>query len=85
MRQAMEIDRKALGEDHPDYATRLNNLASLLRATGRLAQAVPLFEQAAAILTAALGVDHPNTKLVTQSLAIARAELAAQDTPTSKS
>ncbi|MDZ7905984.1 MAG: tetratricopeptide repeat protein [Cypionkella sp.] len=30
-RQAMEIDRKTLGEDHPDYATSLNNLAGLLQ------------------------------------------------------
>ena len=31
-RQAMEIRRKRLGEDHPDYATSLNNLAALYEA-----------------------------------------------------
>ncbi len=28
-RQALEIRRMALGEDHPDYAASLNNLAGL--------------------------------------------------------
>ncbi|MDZ7905983.1 MAG: hypothetical protein U5N55_09600 [Cypionkella sp.] len=30
----MEIRRKALGEDHPDYAIDLNNLAGLLERNG---------------------------------------------------
>ena len=34
-RQAMEIRRTALGEEHPDFATSLNNLAELHRAMGR--------------------------------------------------
>ena len=34
-RQALQIGRETLGEGHPDYATRLNNLATLLVATGR--------------------------------------------------
>ncbi len=48
-RQALEIIRTALGEDHPDYATSLNNLAMLYAATGRASEAMPLMEQAAAI------------------------------------
>ena len=38
-RQALAIVRKALGEDHPDYATCLNNLALLYDAMGRHAEA----------------------------------------------
>ena len=41
--QAMEIRRTALGEQHPDYATSLNNLAALYVAMGRHAEAEPLY------------------------------------------
>ena len=37
---------RALGEDHPDYATSLNNLAVLYQADGRLRRAEPLYRQA---------------------------------------
>src|SRR5260370_34521037 len=40
LRQALEIDRKALGEQHPDNAIVLNSLAVLLQATRRPAQAL---------------------------------------------
>ena len=35
-----------LGEDHPDTLLSLNNMALLLQAQGRLAEAEPLFRQA---------------------------------------
>ena len=35
-RQALEIEKKVLGEEHPDYATSLNNLADLVRVDGRV-------------------------------------------------
>ena len=52
--------RKALGTDHPDYATSLNNLAELLRATGRYEEAEPLFREAMETTGKALGTDHPD-------------------------
>ena len=39
-RQALEIRKKALGEEHPDYATGLSNLAGLYQATNRPQQAL---------------------------------------------
>ena len=36
LRQALEIRRTALGEDHPDYAASLNNLAVLYCDDGQL-------------------------------------------------
>ena len=45
-RQALEIRKKALGENHPDYATSLNNLASWYWAQGDYARAEPLYRQA---------------------------------------
>ena len=44
----------------PDLATSLNNLAELYRATGRYAQAEPLYERAIAIGEKALGPEHPD-------------------------
>ena len=37
--KSTEIRRPALGEQHPSYATSLNNLAGLYRAMGRHAEA----------------------------------------------
>jgi tetratricopeptide (TPR) repeat protein len=61
-RQAMAIRRQCLGEQHPDFATSLNNLAALYRSTGRYEEAEPLFRQAMEIWLKALGPKHPNTK-----------------------
>jgi CHAT domain-containing protein len=45
-RQAIEIRKNALGEDHPDYATSLNNLAVLYAATNRPDEALGLMKEA---------------------------------------
>ena len=46
MRRALAIDEQSYGPDHPDVARVLNNLAALLRATKRLAEAQPLMRRA---------------------------------------
>ena len=66
-RQALEIRREVLGEEHPSYATTLNNLASLLQATGQYAEAERLHRQALETFRASLGDNHPNTKKVARS------------------
>ena len=48
-----------LGPAHPNTATSLSNLASLLEAQGDYAAAKPLFEQALAIYKAVLGSATP--------------------------
>ena len=60
MRRALAIDEASFGPDHPNVATRLNNLAQLLQATNRLAEAEPLMRRALAIDEASFGPDHPN-------------------------
>ena len=47
--RALAIREKALGPEHPDTASNLNNLASILRRQGDYAAAQPLFERALAI------------------------------------
>ena len=61
-RQALEIHRTTLGEEHPSYAVSLSNLTSLLEATGRYAEAEPLCQQAVEIVRTTLGDEHPNTR-----------------------
>ena len=59
LRQALEIRRTALGEEHPSFATSLNNLGALYCLTGRYAEAEPLLRQAMEIRCTALGEEHP--------------------------
>src|SRR5262249_1891708 len=57
--QALAITEAALGPDHPDVATWLNNLAGIVQDLGLAEQARPLAERALAITETALGPDHP--------------------------
>jgi tetratricopeptide (TPR) repeat protein len=59
-----------LGPDHRDVAISLNNLAELLGATNRLAEAEPLMRRALAIDEANLGPDHPEVAIVLNNLAM---------------
>jgi tetratricopeptide (TPR) repeat protein len=59
-RRALAIDEKSYGPDHPEVATDLNNLAGLLQATNRLAEAEPLIRRALAIDEKSYGPDHPD-------------------------
>jgi tetratricopeptide (TPR) repeat protein len=59
MRRALAIDEASFGDAHPNVAIRLNNLAALLQATNRLAEAEPLLRRALAIDEASFGDAHP--------------------------
>jgi hypothetical protein len=65
---ALEIDEKSFGPDHPEVATDVNNLRSVLKDLGDLAGARAAFERALAIFERALGPDHPNTRTVRGNL-----------------
>jgi tetratricopeptide (TPR) repeat protein len=67
--QALAIMRERLGEQHPDTATSLNNLAGLYQAQGRYDEAEPLYQQALAIRKARLGEQHPDTATSLNNLA----------------
>jgi tetratricopeptide (TPR) repeat protein len=53
-----EVTQRAVGNNHPDYAACLNNLAEVYREMGNYTQAEPLYRRAAAIDRAAFGEDH---------------------------
>ena len=62
------MDQASFGKDHPDVAIDLNNLAQLLKATNRLAEAEPLMRRALGIFTASYGPEHPSTQTVQRNL-----------------
>jgi tetratricopeptide (TPR) repeat protein len=68
-KRALAISEKALGAEHPDTGTSLNNLASLLESQGDYAGAKRVYERALAISEKALGAEHPSTKIIRENLA----------------
>ena len=68
MRRAVAIDEQSYGAEHPRVAIDLNNLATLLQATNRLAEAEPLMRRAVDIFRQSFGEEHPNTQTVEQNL-----------------
>jgi hypothetical protein len=60
MRRGLSIREAAYGPDHPEVALGLNNLAAILQATNRLAEAEPLIRRALAIDEKSFGPNHPN-------------------------
>jgi tetratricopeptide (TPR) repeat protein len=69
MRRALAIDETSFGGNHTNVAIRLNNLAALLRATNRLADAEPMYRRALAIDEKNFGADHPRVAIGLNNLA----------------
>jgi CHAT domain-containing protein/tetratricopeptide (TPR) repeat protein len=59
-KQALEIRKKALGEEHLDYASSLNNLGILYYEMGDYKAAEPYYKQSLEIYKKALGEEHPD-------------------------
>jgi len=69
LNRALAIREKALGADHLDTATSLNNLAELYESQGKYDEAEPLYKRALAIAEKALGAGHPNVATVMENYA----------------
>ena len=67
--RALAMREEALGPDHPDTATSLNNLAGLLQIQGDLAAARLLVERSLAISEKVHGPEHPATATDLSNLA----------------
>ena len=59
---ALAMYKRLLGNEHPDVAGSLNNLAGLYKNQGRYGEAEFLYLQALDIIQRSLGNDHPNTQ-----------------------
>ena len=68
-RWALSLAEERLGADHPETATALNNLALLLQATNRLAEAEPLKLRSLAIAEASYGPEHTEVAIRLNNLA----------------
>jgi tetratricopeptide (TPR) repeat protein len=67
--QALAISKQQLGDNHPDTAASLHNLAGLYQSQGRYSEAEPLYKQALAISKQQLGDNHPLTATILNNLA----------------
>jgi CHAT domain-containing protein/Flp pilus assembly protein TadD len=56
---ACEIYKTALGKNHPDYATSLNNLAAFYSEIGNYQRAKSLYQESLEIIRKELGKEHP--------------------------
>jgi tetratricopeptide (TPR) repeat protein len=68
-KRSLAIGEKALGPEHPDVATTVNNLALLYKNQERYADAEPLYWRALAIYEKALGPEHPHVAAALNNLA----------------
>jgi tetratricopeptide (TPR) repeat protein len=76
-REALEIYRHVVGEQHPDYARSLNNLGFLYYSMGRDAEAEPLYRQALEVFLNVLGPQHPLSKTCQTNYDALRQRLAS--------
>jgi Flp pilus assembly protein TadD len=68
-KEALAVRQKVLGPEHPDNTTSLSNLAVLLQAWGKLAQAEPMYREALAVSQKILGPEHADTARSLNNLA----------------
>jgi len=68
--RGLRLLEKTLGNDHPDIATSLNNMALIHYSKGRLEQAEPLYRRALMIDERVLGYDHPGVATDLNNLAL---------------
>ena len=68
--RALAIMEKALGAEHPEVATTLNNLAKLYYSSGDYPAAEPLYHRAIEIFTEQAGEGHPTLAWLLNNLAL---------------
>ncbi len=68
-RRSLAIE-ESLGREHPNVATRLNNLARLLKDTNRVEEAEPMMRRALAIDEKSYGPEHPEIVIDLNNLAL---------------
>jgi tetratricopeptide (TPR) repeat protein len=68
LREALALQEKALGPNHPEVGTTLNNLGSELLAKGKLLEAETVQRRSLRILEATLGPRHVRTGLSASNL-----------------
>ncbi len=67
--ETCELARRGLGEEHPEFGSCINNLASIYEAKGEYSQAEPLFKQSLEITRKVHGENDPDFALSLNNLA----------------
>ncbi|TRU11576.1 MAG: tetratricopeptide repeat protein, partial [Microcystis aeruginosa Ma_MB_F_20061100_S19] len=65
--EALDLRKQLLGDNHPDVAQSLNNLAYLYQSQGRYKEAEPLYREAIKIATQVLGDNHPDSQTIMEN------------------
>ncbi len=73
--QALAIDRKVFGDEHPKVAIRLNNLGMAWSGLGEKKKAISFYEQTLAIDRKVFGDEHPNVAISLNNLGMAWSDL----------
>jgi tetratricopeptide (TPR) repeat protein len=68
--QCQDIVKQRLGEEHPDFAAILNNLAELYSTQGKYSEAEPLYLEVLSIDRQSLPENHPNIATDLKNLAL---------------
>ncbi len=68
--ESLKVAEKKFGDNHPNVALLLNNLARLYYAQGKYDDAEPLYRRSLTISEKALGEDHPNVAMSLENLAL---------------
>src|SRR5438445_169482 len=69
IQRALKIKEKAVGPEHPNTATSLNNFAALYRRMGDYAKAEPLYQRVK-IREKTLGSERPDTATSLENLSL---------------
>ena len=75
-----ETCEKIFGEEHPDVAQSLNNLAGLYRKQSEYEQAKPLYERALKMVNKFFKPDHPTVRTISKNYAILLKDMKAPKT-----
>ena len=73
-RDAIDIEKRVLGPEHPDTLNGMMNLGVVMRRMGHYAEAEKIYRETLAIQSRVLGPEHPDTLVLRDSLAIAIAK-----------
>ena len=69
LRQALDLMKHLMGEEHPAVATNLDNLATLYYSQGRYSETESLYQQALDLRRHLLGEEHPDVAVSLNNLA----------------
>jgi tetratricopeptide (TPR) repeat protein len=79
LQEALKAAENAIGPEHLDVATILNNLALIYQSQGKYADAQPLYRRSLEIKEKALGSDHPDMAITCENMAKLYKKIGKED------